>query len=198
MPAGVGGGLRHQRGTSPYDVATLQFTPPAQGDYYFLTSAIVGGHELNGTAYNGYYDLTADGTSVAYEQKGFKDNTDRLSFAAVKRSSLTVSAHVYRLRVWSGASANPDAGMGAARIIALSQAPPQPVPGITGSLGKSEDGWSGAVPVYAALDNLAYIDYPYARAKVTTPTSRIFYAPMSWNGSNNRFEGPSTREAITE
>ncbi|MBC7246879.1 MAG: hypothetical protein H5T73_03750 [Actinobacteria bacterium] len=176
-------------GGTPYDAASLQFTPPSQDDYYILASAIVGGDEANGAAYNGYYDLTADGTSVGYEQKGFKDDTDRLSFAVAKKVSLSASAHTFKLRVWSGASAVPDAGMDNARIVALSQAPPQPVPGITGSLGKSEDGWCGAVPVYATLSALKVADYPYARAKVTTPAAQIFYAPMSWNASASRFEG---------
>jgi hypothetical protein len=176
-------------GTSAYDTATLQFTPQSQEDYYFLTSAIIGGHERDGSAYNGFYDFTADGTAVNNEQKGFQDNTDRLSFAAMKRINLSAASHTYKLRVWSGASANPDAGMGNARIIALSQIPPEPVPSIIGDLGKAEDGWCGAIPVYAALDNLEYADYPYARARVTTPASQIFYVPMSWNGSASRFEG---------
>jgi hypothetical protein len=175
--------------TSAYDIVTSQFTPQAQNDYYFLTSAIVGGHEKNGSAYNGFFDFTADETTVNYEQKGFHDNTDRVSFAAVKKLSLSAASHTYKLRAWSGASANPDAGMGNARIIALSQAPPAPVPSINGSLGKTEDGWSGAIPVYATLSNLNYVDYPYARAKVTSPTAQVFYAPMSWNNSANRFEG---------
>jgi hypothetical protein len=175
--------------TSPFEVANLQITPQSKNDYYFLTSAIVGGHEKNGAAYNGFFDFTTDGTSTNYEQKGFHDNTDRLSFAAAKKLNLAAASHAYKLRVWSGPSANPDAGMGNARIIALSQIPPEPVPGITGSLAKNEDGWSGAIPVYATLSVLSPSDYPHARAKVTTPASQVFYAPMTWNANANRFEG---------
>ncbi len=175
--------------SSAYDAATLQITPQSQDDYYFLASAVVGGHETNGSSYNGYFDLTADGTAIGYEQKGFKDNTDRLSFAAAKKMNLTAAGHAYKLRVWSGASANPDAGMGNARIVALSQVPPEPVPGITASLGKAEDGWSGAVPVSATLSVIGNADYPYARARVTTPAAQTFYVPMNWNEGTSRFEG---------
>ncbi len=176
-------------GTSALDTAALSFTPLAQDDYYILASAVVGGDYRDGTSYNGYYDLTADGASIGYEQKGFKDNTDRLSFAAAKKLNLSAAGHNYELRVWSGASASPDAGMGNARIIALYQTPPEPVPGITASLGKTEDGWSGAVPVYAALSVLDPADYPYARARVTTPAARVFHVPMGWNAAAERFEG---------
>lgn len=175
--------------TSAYDVASLHITPQSQDDYYILASAVVGGHETNGAAYNGYFDLTADGTTVGYEQKGFKDNTDRLTFAAAKKVSLTAADHAFKLRAWSGASANPDAGMGSARIVALCQVPPEPVPGISASLGKTEDGWSGAVPVSATLSLISSADYPYARARVITPAARVFYAPMNWNGDAKRFEG---------
>lgn len=68
-------------------------------------------------------------------------------------------------------------------------AAPQPQPGITASLGKAEDGWSGAVPVYAALEYLDRSAYPYARAVVTTPASNSFIASMAWNGGAGRFEG---------
>jgi hypothetical protein len=175
--------------TAAFDAATLQIAPQSQDDYYFLTSAVVGGHETNGSAYNGYYDFTADGTTMNYEQKGFKDNTDRLSFAAAKKINLSAAGHTFKLRVWSGASANPDAGMGNANIVALSQIPPEPVPGIGASLGKTEDGWCGAVPVSAALSLIKNADYPYARARVTTPAALVFYVPMSWNEGADRFEG---------
>ncbi|MEW6555451.1 MAG: hypothetical protein AB1384_14335 [Actinomycetota bacterium] len=176
-------------GTTAADVAALQFTPPSQDDYYLLTSAVVGGHEVNGSAYNGFYDFTSDGTAVSYEQKGFKDNTDRLSFAATKKINLSVGSHAFKLRAWSGASANPDAGMGSARIVALYQVPPEPVPGIDASLGKSEDGWSGAVPVSATLSLISNMDYPYARARVASPAALVFYVPMTWNAGADRFEG---------
>jgi hypothetical protein len=68
-------------------------------------------------------------------------------------------------------------------------AAPQPQSGITASLGKAEDGWSGAVPVYAALEYLDHSDYPYARAVVTTPASNSFNASMAWNEGAGRFEG---------
>lgn len=68
-------------------------------------------------------------------------------------------------------------------------AAPQPQPGITASLGKAEDGWSGAVPVYAALEYLDHSTYPYARAVVTTPASNSFNASMAWNEGAGRFEG---------
>lgn len=68
-------------------------------------------------------------------------------------------------------------------------AAPQPQPGITASLGKAEDGWSGAVPVYAALEYLDHSAYPYARAVVNTPAPNSFNASMAWNEGAGRFEG---------
>lgn len=174
-------------GTAPLEKVALRLTPESQQDHYLMASAVVGGHEKNGAAYNGYFDLTTDGTTVAYEQKGFKDNTDRLTFAATKKMSLNPVEHTFALRVWSGASANPDAGMGCARIVALFRLPPEP--GISASLGKAEDGWCGAVPVYASLCSLQQEEYHYARAKVTSPVGEVFYAPMAWNAARNRFEG---------
>ena len=64
-----------------------------------------------------------------------------------------------------------------------------PQPGIAASLGKAEDGWSGAVPVWATLENLDQADYPCARAVVTTPASAVFHVPLTWNPGAGRFEG---------
>lgn len=57
------------------------------------------------------------------------------------------------------------------------------------SLGKTSDGWSGAVPVYIAPNTIASSSYPYARAQVVTPASQTFYATTTWNGATNRWEG---------
>ena len=62
-------------------------------------------------------------------------------------------------------------------------------PAIYGSLGKTTDSWNGAIPVYATLDQLTNTEYPYARAKVVTPASETYYVDMTWNGTNERFEG---------
>jgi hypothetical protein len=57
------------------------------------------------------------------------------------------------------------------------------------SLGKATDGWSGAIPVYATLSVITNVQYPYARAKVTTIAGAVFYTPMTWSVGNSRFEG---------
>jgi hypothetical protein len=63
-------------------------------------------------------------------------------------------------------------------------------PGIAGSLGKTIDGWAGAIPVYGTLTGgLSNGDYPYARAQVTTIASQTFYTSMTWSSANSRFEG---------
>jgi hypothetical protein len=64
-----------------------------------------------------------------------------------------------------------------------------PPPGIIGSLGKTADGWSGAVPVYGTLTDISHDDYPYARAQVTTIASQVFYTDMTWSSGNSRYEG---------
>ncbi len=72
--------------------------------------------------------------------------------------------------------------------VALNPAPV--VPGIASSLGKTTDGWAGAVPVYGTLTGgLTYANYPYARAQVTTIAGQGFSTPMTWNAGNSRFEG---------
>ncbi len=54
------------------------------------------------------------------------------------------------------------------------------IPGVTGSLGKTTDGWGGAIPVYMTLDSpLSNEDYPYARAKVDTPATETYYTDMT-------------------
>ncbi len=76
----------------------------------------------------------------------------------------------------------------AAVTMALRPAPE--VPGIDGSLGKTSDGWAGAVPVYGTLTGgLSQGDYPYARAEVTTAASQTFYTDMTWDSGDSRFEG---------
>lgn len=73
-------------------------------------------------------------------------------------------------------------------LIALKPAPE--VPGIDASVGKSTDSWCGAVPVYGTLTGgLSHENYPYARVKVDTPASQTFYASMSWDATDERFEG---------
>lgn len=63
-------------------------------------------------------------------------------------------------------------------------------PGISGSLGKTSDGWSGAVPVYGTLTGgLSQANYPYARAQVVTPAAVTWYTTMTWSAANSRFEG---------
>ncbi|MFA6494861.1 MAG: hypothetical protein WC246_00650 [Candidatus Paceibacterota bacterium] len=63
-------------------------------------------------------------------------------------------------------------------------------PGVSGSVGKSSDGWSGAIPVTLTLvGGLNNGTYPYARAKVDTPAGQTFYVPMAWNSTSDRFEG---------
>lgn len=57
------------------------------------------------------------------------------------------------------------------------------------SLGKTTDGWSGAVPVYATLAEINNTTYPYARAHVTTIAGATFDVPMTWSAGNSRFEG---------
>lgn len=68
---------------------------------------------------------------------------------------------------------------------------PQPVvPGVAASLGKTADGWSGAIPVTLTLTGgLSSSTYPYARAKVVTPASQTFYATTTWNASANAYTG---------
>ncbi len=60
---------------------------------------------------------------------------------------------------------------------------------VIASLGKTSDGWSGAVPVYITPNSIASTTYPYARAQVTTPASQTFYATTTWNGTTGRWEG---------
>lgn len=175
--------------TTPFQKAALKVESGNPQDFYILACGVIGGHEKNGTSYNGYFDLTENETQIAYVQKGFKDNTDRLTFATVKRSGALSGEYTHALRLWSGASSNPPAGMENARIIALSRLPMEPAPGISASLAKQEDGWCGAVPVYAYLENLKSSEFPYARAKVITPSGQTFFVPMSWNTASNRFEG---------
>lgn len=63
------------------------------------------------------------------------------------------------------------------------------IPGISGSLGKSSDGWNGAIPVYMTLTGLSESTYQYARAKVDTPAAETYYFDMSWDSGDSRYEG---------
>ncbi|MEA2020525.1 MAG: hypothetical protein U9M98_02285 [Patescibacteria group bacterium] len=61
------------------------------------------------------------------------------------------------------------------------------IQGVSGSLGKSADGWAGAIPVY--MDVIGYDSSYYARAKVDTPAAETYYFDMTWDSGNSRFEG---------
>jgi len=61
--------------------------------------------------------------------------------------------------------------------------------GVSGSLGKTVDGWSGAIPVYGTLTDITQVDYPYCRAKIDTPAAETYYVDMTWSAGNSRFEG---------
>jgi hypothetical protein len=67
-------------------------------------------------------------------------------------------------------------------------------PYLSASLGKTTDGWAGAIPVYATPFGISTSTYPYARASSTgpTPTSTSAYtlfATLTWDSADNRFEG---------
>ncbi len=63
-------------------------------------------------------------------------------------------------------------------------------PSVLGSLGKTRDGWSGAIPVYMSLEGgLTNSAFPFARARVVTPAAETYYTPMAWQDSAARFEG---------
>lgn len=61
--------------------------------------------------------------------------------------------------------------------------------GVSGSLGKTADGWSGAVPVDASLMGISQETYPYCRAKVDTTASETHYFSMAWNSDATKFRG---------
>lgn len=79
--------------------------------------------------------------------------------------------------------------VGPGSAVAISGTTTVSLPGVTGSLGKSEDSWCGAVPVYMTLDGLDNGDYPYARAKVDTPATETYYISMTWDSGDERYEG---------
>jgi ankyrin repeat protein len=63
-------------------------------------------------------------------------------------------------------------------------------PGVLGSLGKTSDGWSGAIPVYMELKGgIKHGDYRHARVRIVTPVGETFYTPMAWSDRVGRFEG---------
>ena len=97
----------------------LTFTPSSTADYLIIGTAIAGGDARNGAAYNGYFDMEIDGTEYGYMQAGFSDNTDRITYFSFKNLSLGAESHYSTLRYHSGSSANPDASMKNARIIAI-------------------------------------------------------------------------------
>jgi len=63
------------------------------------------------------------------------------------------------------------------------------IAGVSGSLGKSSDGWNGAIPVYMTLSGLSESTYQYARAKVDTAASETYYFDMTWDSGDSRYEG---------
>lgn len=65
----------------------------------------------------------------------------------------------------------------------------KPAIGVVASLGKTTDGWSGAIPVSLSLNSLSSSTYPYARAKIVTPASQTFYVTTTWNGAANAYTG---------
>jgi uncharacterized protein len=63
-------------------------------------------------------------------------------------------------------------------------------PWVLGSLGKTSDGWSGAIPVY--MDVKGGIKsglFRHARAQIVTPTQETCYTPMAWDEDTGRFAG---------
>ena len=64
-------------------------------------------------------------------------------------------------------------------------------PYLSASLGKTTDGWSGAIPVYATPFGIATTTYPYVRASSTgpSPTSTTVFTTLAWDSADSRFEG---------
>jgi len=105
--------------TSWADKLVVTFTPSAQCEYLILATARVSGDGTNGESYHSSFDFTLDGTEEGWWHGGISDNTDRITYATLKNSTLSETSHSLKLRYRSESLTNPDAGMGSARIIAI-------------------------------------------------------------------------------
>jgi len=105
--------------TSWADKLVVTFTPSTQSEYLILASAIVGGDATNGEDYHSSFDFTLDGTEEGLWHGGISDNTDRITYATLKNSTLSETSHSLKLRYHSEIWTSPEAGMGSARIVAI-------------------------------------------------------------------------------
>ncbi len=106
-------------GISWADKLDKTFTPSTQCDYLILATARVGGDAANGESYHSSFDFTLDGTEGGWWHGGISDDTDRITYATLKNSTLSEASHSLKLRYHSESFTDPDAGMGSARIIAI-------------------------------------------------------------------------------
>jgi len=107
--------------TTPSNKTTLTWTPSEPRDYYFLATYKVGGDASQGTDYNTYTDFYDNNATAALNERqlGFETDIDRHTTGNFKKQSLTDESQTRYLRQWSGSLADPDGGMGNARILAL-------------------------------------------------------------------------------
>ncbi|MFA5128108.1 MAG: hypothetical protein WC457_03870 [Patescibacteria group bacterium] len=78
---------------------------------------------------------------------------------------------------------------GPSSTVAISGSTVFALPTISGSIGKTSDGWSGAIPVNMTLNGLSYLDYPYARASTTNSVGDNLYTNLTWDAIDGRYEG---------
>ncbi len=157
--------------TSWEDKLVVTFTPSNQCEYLILATARVGGDARNGENYHSSFDLTLDGTEEGWWHGGISDDTDRITFAIMKSSTLSETAHSLKLRYHSEIWTSPDAGMGSARIIAIPMCGLEAVEvEFTGSSNTYtwtqmewtiDSAWTnGSVSVTLQLYNYSFGDYP--------------------------------------
>ena len=158
------------------------------------------------------YDCTSESFGGSESQfgstdaDGFSGTNGTSTFSGSVQVSSTRAMCVYVvLDVSSGASngdtldlqiTNPDIGVtlssgtvGPSSTVAISGSTTLSPPGISGSLGKTSDGWSGAIPITLRLWGLSSTTYPYARASTTNPAGVTSYTNLTWDSATSAYTG---------
>lgn len=155
--------------SSPNFATSVSTSVTSEGEHNIIFDAV--------TVWNGGEDFTAEAGQVG----SFYDLFDSPRGAG---TSYRFSGEGTVEMGWSGGSL-----IGRIRHVVIS-VPLLRGTGVSASLGKSTDGWSGAVPVYGLLTgDLDPEEYPYARANVLTPAHETYYIDMTWDENQERFQG---------
>lgn len=166
--------------SNPYDCASESLSSPSSPtENQFGSTDADGFSAANGTS-------AFSGTSV-----GISTTSTMCVYAILDIGSGASDAETLEIQITNPSTdVTTSAGtIGPTSAVAISGTTTLSPPGVTGTLGKTADGWSGAVPVYMTLDGLDQGSYPYARAQVTTIASQTFYADMAWDSGDSRYEG---------